>query len=59
MNLSAKSKCQEDVYYYAWLTSCGVEFDWEFDIEMDDEFCLDFLDFLEDLFCDWEDPFGD
>lgn len=52
MNLNAKNRVQEEeVYCYAWLTSCGVEVCYEFPFEMGEDFFVGFLDVLEDVYC--------
>ncbi len=47
MKLSAKV----DKHYYGFITSCGVDVCLEFPFEVDDEFCVVYLDNLEDLYC--------
>ena len=55
MNLNAKNKLnEEDEFYYGWITSCGIDVVFSFPFELDDEACVDFLDFFEDIFCDIE-----
>lgn len=51
MNLNAKNKVQEDVYYYGFLTSCGEEFLFALPFELPDDICVEISDQLEDLFC--------
>ena len=54
MNINAKSKVQveEEGVCYAWLTSCGIEICYEFPFDMGDDFLVEFMDVLEDIFCD-------
>ena len=46
-----KLNAQENWHCYGFLTSCGVDFCIEVPCELDDQFYLDYLDFLGDTFC--------
>ncbi|MBR1698922.1 MAG: hypothetical protein IJ714_03950 [Bacteroidales bacterium] len=52
MNLSAKNCAQDEkTYCYGFITSCGIEACLEFPFELDAEFCVVYLDNLEDYYC--------